>query len=343
MCEGEAAVSLLAEHGVLLTAQTLGGRHGHVVETSERHVFLSDTAVRALAGIADGTEEALTDVPEATLDRVRRVWEYATRAVPERRRLHARLGRRVRRMPRLVWTANAVLLLVGTAGLLARSTGAASNGPEAAVTPPLVALAIVCLYIHELGHLLTCVGLGAPSRGIRVKMLGPFPALATHVSGAWRLSRRERILVAMSGPLVSLGLGGALRLLAEMAAGHWPAFSTALGHLATSNYQVAVLSLMPTLRMDGYFVLSHAIGLPNLAQRSRAALRVVWRRGRAWQDVALAAYAVFCALFFAFVVGSLVVVTVRAASAGSWSRFAVGVLLLGWFAGSAIRRRGRAS
>lgn len=124
--------------------------------------------------------------------------------------------------------------------------------------------------LHELGHAYTAVRFGCvvPSMGIAVMMLAPM--LYTDVTDAWRLtSRRQRIAVASAGLVVELGLAcvaslawallsdGALRSIALV--------------VATTSWVISLaMNLNPLMRFDGYYILSDALRLENLLDRSFA-------------------------------------------------------------------------
>lgn len=141
-----------------------------------------------------------------------------------------------------------------------------------------VALA-VAKAVHELGH-----ALAATRHGVRVAHMGIaflvlWPMLYTDTAESWKLAdRRRRFAIAAAGMAAEFALAGFATLgwsLVEDGA-----LRSALFFLATTSWLVAVaINLSPFMRFDGYFLLSDALDLPNLHQRSFALARTALRRG----------------------------------------------------------------
>jgi putative peptide zinc metalloprotease protein len=165
--------------------------------------------------------------------------------------------------------------------------------------------------IHELGH-----AFAARHHGCRVATMGVafmvmWPVLYTDTSGAWRLASRSQRM--------SIGAAG---MLAETAVAAWATLAWSFlpdGMLRSAAFMLAsttwlltlAINLNPFMRFDGYFLLSDALNVPNLQQRSFALGR--WRLrewlfdlGEAapevfapWRARALCAYA-FCVWIYRF-------------------------------------------
>lgn len=127
--------------------------------------------------------------------------------------------------------------------------------------------------IHELAHAYSCVRFGGACRKSGVMLLLLMPTLYCDVSDAWLMpSRRHRILVSAAGMLAEL-------VLASLAAFVWWGTAPGLPHfLALSLMTVCSLNTVlvngnPLLKYDGYYILSDAIGRPNLASDATEALR----------------------------------------------------------------------
>jgi putative peptide zinc metalloprotease protein len=123
--------------------------------------------------------------------------------------------------------------------------------------------------LHELGHALAVRHCGAEVHHVGIGFLYLVPAPYVDASAATGLSRRrERILISAAGVLVESVLAASGVLV-------WSVVQPGLVRdLALSVALVGGVSTLlananPLVRMDGYHVLTDALDLPNLAQRSR--------------------------------------------------------------------------
>lgn len=133
--------------------------------------------------------------------------------------------------------------------------------------------------LHELGHALTATRYGVRVAHMGIAFLVLWPMLYTDTAGSWKLAdRRQRFAIAAAGIAAELALAG-FATLAWSLADDGPVRS-ALFFLATTSWLVTLaINLSPFMRFDGYFLLSDALDLPNLHQRSFALARVALRRG----------------------------------------------------------------
>lgn len=165
--------------------------------------------------------------------------------------------------------------------------------------------------LHELGH-----AYAAKHHGCRVATMGVafmvmWPVLYTDSSGAWRLaSRKQRMSIGAAGMLAET----ALAAWATLAWSFLPdgALRSAAFTLATTTWLLTLaVNLNPLMRFDGYFLLTDALNVPNLQNRSFALAR--WRLREwlfgwgddkpetfaPWRERALLAYA-FCVWVYRF-------------------------------------------
>jgi putative peptide zinc metalloprotease protein len=128
--------------------------------------------------------------------------------------------------------------------------------------------------IHEFGHGLTCKHFGGEvhEMGALLIMLTPF--LYCNVSDSWLLpDKRRRILVTAAGIFIEM-------TLAMAAAWVWVGTSPGLVHQISFNimFTCSVTTLLfnanPLMKYDGYYMLSDALEVPNLKQKSNAAATV---------------------------------------------------------------------
>jgi putative peptide zinc metalloprotease protein len=128
--------------------------------------------------------------------------------------------------------------------------------------------------LHELGHGMALVYFGGTPRRIGIMLFYLAPAFFCDVTDGWRLSSpKQRVLVALAGPLVHLGLGS----MALAAQGFVP--ETSLKDAAILYgiicYAIAILNLFPFIKLDGYVALMSAVDIPHLRRKSISALAEV--------------------------------------------------------------------
>ena len=129
---------------------------------------------------------------------------------------------------------------------------------------------ILVKVLHECGHAYTAVRYGARVSTMGVAIMLLFPMLYTDTTGVWRLrSRRQKLEVDVAGirmELMVAGLAGFAWALLPDGALRSIAFI-----LATTGWLLSMfINLNPFMRFDGYYLLSDAVGVPNLQERSFA-------------------------------------------------------------------------
>lgn len=133
--------------------------------------------------------------------------------------------------------------------------------------------------IHEFGHGLACRRFGAACNSIGVMLLVFTPCLYCDVSDAWMIPQKwQRIIVSAAGMYMEF-------ILATLSVFLWYFSESSLMSALFLNIIVicSVSTFLfngnPLLRYDGYFILSDAVGAPNLYEESRRAL---WRPLKNW-------------------------------------------------------------
>jgi putative peptide zinc metalloprotease protein len=131
----------------------------------------------------------------------------------------------------------------------------------------VLGLAVVSLLFHECGHAAACRYGGARPGIIGVGFYVIWPAFFTNVTDTYRLGRAGRIRTDLGG--VYFNAVFALVLVdAYLATGYAPLVAALfLVHMEM------IQQLMPSLRLDGYFILADLIGVPDLFKRIAPTLR----------------------------------------------------------------------
>jgi len=150
-----------------------------------------------------------------------------------------------------VWLAHSGQVLPAFAGTLAHPL----------VLVVVVGLSAVSIVFHECGHAAACRYGGARPGRIGMGLYVLWPATFTNVTDSYRLGRAGRIRVDLGGvyfnAIFVVVLAGTYR-----ATGYGPLLaSVVLVHLEI------VEQLLPSLRFDGYFIVTDLIGVPDLFQR----------------------------------------------------------------------------
>lgn len=134
---------------------------------------------------------------------------------------------------------------------------------------------MVAKTLHELGHAFTAKRMGCRVPVMGVAFLVLWPLAYTDVNDAWKLKQRQqRLAVGAAG----IGVELALAAWATLAWAFLPdGVLRGMAFLLATTTWVATLAVnsSPFLRFDGYFLLSDALGMPNLHSRAFALAR--WR------------------------------------------------------------------
>ena len=296
------------------------------------------TALERTNGVVDGARRALRNL--------RVEWTGADRAA---RTAYAH-GLRLL----FTWPAAIVAVIVAASGLLAFirvvSWGRFGIERSAAVSEAaiLIGLGALLTFAHELGHALVITHHGRRIGSAGFMLYFGSPAFFVDASDSLMLDRGPRMRQSAMGPffeLVLAGIAGLVLFTVPDIAG-----ASLLYRFALVNYFVIVMNLVPLLELDGYWLLSDAIQVPDLRQRSlRFTRHDLWHKLRrrerfSLQEIGLGAYGIIGVLFTIFSLATAALfwqITFGGVVAELWSRGAATRLLLVvfvlLFAGPAIR------
>jgi CRP-like cAMP-binding protein len=168
----------------------------------------------------------------------------------------------------------------------------------------LLALNYFLTFVHELGHAVVLTHHGRRVKSAGFMIYFGSPAFFVESSDGLMLNRGQRIMGAFAGPYAESLVSGTAALLVWL----FPdaAFSSLLYKFAVLNYVVLFMNLIPLLELDGYWILSDVIQVPDLRPRSLAFIRHdLWhklrgRSGFSKQEVGLALYGILGVLFTIF-------------------------------------------
>jgi putative peptide zinc metalloprotease protein len=134
--------------------------------------------------------------------------------------------------------------------------------------PLFLAVLFVVASAHELGHGLTCKRFGGQVREMGFLLIYFQPALYTNVSDAWLFpERRQRLWVGLAGPWFELFIWALAALAWRLTDVETGVHTVSLIVMAVSGVKTLV-NLNPLIKLDGYYLLSDYLDIPNLRKRS---------------------------------------------------------------------------
>jgi CRP-like cAMP-binding protein/Zn-dependent protease len=170
------------------------------------------------------------------------------------------------------WPVALVSGVVAIAGLIAfldvEASGAfsldhASAPIESAI---LLGLAFFLTFMHELGHAVVISRYDRKVKSAGFMIYFGAPAFFVEATDSLMLDRRQRILQSFAGPFTETVIAGVAAIfLFSFPDGP---LADLLYKFALLNYLIIFLNLIPLLELDGYWILSDLIQVPDLRPRS---------------------------------------------------------------------------
>ena len=163
------------------------------------------------------------------------------------------------------------------------------------------------LVVHEAAHAFAVKSYGRQVRRAGFMLMFGLPFAFVDTSDMWFGSRWSRIVVALSGPLTTLGLAGAVSLGAAYLPGS--ALPAVAYQIAVGLYLNTLFNLNPFAPLDGYQAVADALRRPHLREEALRylfrGLRADLRAGRRPDPVSLgmAAYAALALMVMAALFG----------------------------------------
>jgi multidrug resistance efflux pump len=185
--------------------------------------------------------------------------------------------------PAFLWgSAGAVLLALGV--LLANRAELSRDLARLQSLHGLVLIwltVVLATVVHELAHGLTCKHFGGEVREAGVMLLYLQPAFYCNVSDAWLFPERaKRLWVGAAGIVADVLLGAGATLVWRATERETWVSLAALVVMASAALKT-VLNLVPLVKLDGYYLLSDWLEIPNLRARAFGYLAALPRTGGA--------------------------------------------------------------
>jgi len=218
-----------------------------------------------------------TGTPAATRDpgrgpRIRGSLLYLRFAFFDPDRLLARLVPRLRFFfTRRFLVLSAMPILLGLAITLANAREIAGDIPrlyQTAAILPFLGLILVVASIHEFAHGLTCKHFGGEVHELGFMVMYFQPAFYCNVSDAWLFPEKsKRLWVGFAGPYLELVLWALATIAWRLTEPDTWINYTALIVMTLSGLR-SFLDFNPFVKLDGYYLLSDYLEIPNLRRRS---------------------------------------------------------------------------
>lgn len=139
----------------------------------------------------------------------------------------------------------------------------------------LVLLSIVLIVtksLHEIGHGLACKHFKGECHAIGIMLLVLMPVMYCNTSDSWVLKNKwHRMAIGAAGMYVEVVLASICTFVWWYTNPGWLHF-IALNVMFIGSVTTVIFNANPLLRYDGYYILSDFLEIPNLGQKSRAAL-----------------------------------------------------------------------
>jgi putative peptide zinc metalloprotease protein len=186
--------------------------------------------------------------------------------------LFDRLLRRVRLCftpPFVVLSSAIIVLAVGvTIANWSELTNDLARLYRLSAIPLLLAVAFVIGSAHEFAHGLTCKRFGGEVHEIGFMLIYFTPALYTNVSDAWLFPEKaKRLWVGFAGPYFELLLWALATLTWRLTDAETWVNYLALTAMTLSGIKT-LFNFNPFIKLDGYYLLSDYLELPNLRRKS---------------------------------------------------------------------------
>lgn len=130
----------------------------------------------------------------------------------------------------------------------------------------LFILSNIFIVFHEIGHSTASLKFKLPSKKIGFGFYFIFPVFFSDVTSIWLLEKKNRITVNIAGIYFQLVIN--LLFIISFFIIDNMIFKGVLSYLIMSNLFVAIYSLIPFLRNDGYWIYADLFNISNLLKKS---------------------------------------------------------------------------
>jgi hypothetical protein len=147
-----------------------------------------------------------------------------------------------------------------------------------AAIPLYIAVAFLTVGLHEFAHGLTCRHFGGEVHEIGFLLIYLQPALYCNVSDAWLFPEKaKRLWVSFAGPYFELFLWAIAMLTWRVTEPGMFLNQVSLAVVGISGVKT-LFNFNPLIKLDGYYMLSDFLEIPNLRRKSFRSLGALLRR-----------------------------------------------------------------
>jgi len=133
-------------------------------------------------------------------------------------------------------------------------------------------------FVHELGHALTCKYFGGEVREMGFLLIYLQPAFYTNVSDAWMFpEKKKKLLVSLAGPFIHMVMWALATILWRITALDTQLNSFLLVFMIASGI-LLLFNFNPLIKLDGYYILSDHLEIPNLRKKAFGFLNSLFKR-----------------------------------------------------------------
>jgi putative peptide zinc metalloprotease protein len=171
--------------------------------------------------------------------------------------------------------ATGLLVTIANAGAIAQDV---SRLYQLEAIPLFLVVVLLIGSVHEFGHGITCKRYGGEVHEVGFMLLYFQPAFYCNVSDAWLFPERsKRLWVGAAGPLFELSLWALATIAWRMTEPDTWINYVALAVMTISGIK-SLFNLNPFIKLDGYYLISDYLGIPNLRARSFKYVGDLFRR-----------------------------------------------------------------
>jgi putative peptide zinc metalloprotease protein len=138
--------------------------------------------------------------------------------------------------------------------------------------PLIVIVAFAVMTAHEFAHGVALKHYGGKVEEMGFLILYFIPAFYCNVSDAWLLKKRERIWVTLAGTYVQVLIWATATILWRLVSQETLLNQICLIAVVFSGI-MTLLNFIPLIRLDGYYLLSDYLEIPNLQKKSYAYIK----------------------------------------------------------------------
>ena len=148
--------------------------------------------------------------------------------------------------------------------------------------PVIIAVIFLVISAHEFAHGFTCKHFGGEVREMGFLLIYLQPAFYCNVSDAWLFPEKsKRLWVSLAGPYFELFLWAVATLLWRLTETDTVINYVSLIVMASSGIKT-LFNFNPLIKLDGYYLLSDYLGVPNLRKK---AFRYIGEGMKKWSGV----------------------------------------------------------